>query len=170
MNGGALGSSAVELRAVCWPQTRPEDFPNSEAQRTRPGQQERRRIESHPPQAGGRGFEPRHTDSESAVLPLDEPPRIRADQLSSGPGRTQSPLFLLSPSNPQEVSLLASTLDLHVSEGVDAEHRPRGPGLAAQAFSQRFESSSPSRRTPPASIACSRRGLVALTSKRGASR
>jgi hypothetical protein len=25
-------------------------------------------------QAGGRGFEPRHTDPESAVLPLDEPP------------------------------------------------------------------------------------------------
>ena len=24
--------------------------------------------------AGGRGFEPRHTDPESAVLPLDEPP------------------------------------------------------------------------------------------------
>lgn len=27
-------------------------------------------------QAGGRGFEPRHTDPESAVLPLDEPPVI----------------------------------------------------------------------------------------------
>ena len=24
--------------------------------------------------AGGKGFEPLHTDSESAVLPLDEPP------------------------------------------------------------------------------------------------
>ena len=28
-------------------------------------------------QAGGRGFEPRHTDPESAVLPLDEPPTER---------------------------------------------------------------------------------------------
>ncbi len=27
--------------------------------------------------AGGRGFEPRLTDSESAVLPLDEPPNVR---------------------------------------------------------------------------------------------
>ena len=27
-------------------------------------------------QAGGRGFEPRHTDPESAVLPLDEPPAL----------------------------------------------------------------------------------------------
>ncbi len=26
--------------------------------------------------AGGRGFEPRHTDPESAVLPLDEPPNL----------------------------------------------------------------------------------------------
>ena len=29
-------------------------------------------------QAGGRGFEPPHTDPESAVLPLDEPPTIEA--------------------------------------------------------------------------------------------
>jgi hypothetical protein len=29
-------------------------------------------------QAGGRGFEPRHTDPESAVLPLDEPPVFTA--------------------------------------------------------------------------------------------
>ncbi len=28
--------------------------------------------------AGGRGFEPRLTDSESAVLPLDEPPKQMA--------------------------------------------------------------------------------------------
>jgi hypothetical protein len=27
--------------------------------------------------AGGEGFEPPHTDPESAVLPLDEPPAIR---------------------------------------------------------------------------------------------
>lgn len=28
--------------------------------------------------AGGEGFEPPHTDPESAVLPLDEPPKLRA--------------------------------------------------------------------------------------------
>ena len=28
--------------------------------------------------AGGKGFEPLHTDPESAVLPLDEPPVLRA--------------------------------------------------------------------------------------------
>jgi hypothetical protein len=27
-------------------------------------------------QAGGKGFEPLHTDPESAVLPLDEPPEF----------------------------------------------------------------------------------------------
>ena len=27
--------------------------------------------------AGDRGFEPRHTDPESAVLPLDEPPAMK---------------------------------------------------------------------------------------------
>ena len=35
--------------------------------------------------AGGRGFEPRHTDSESAVLPLDEPPeRLHSNMPSFG--------------------------------------------------------------------------------------
>lgn len=28
-------------------------------------------------EAGGKGFEPLHTDSESAVLPLDEPPMLQ---------------------------------------------------------------------------------------------
>ena len=34
--------------------------------------------------AGGEGFEPPHTDSESAVLPLDEPPMLRIGILPSG--------------------------------------------------------------------------------------
>ncbi len=33
--------------------------------------------------AGGKGFEPLHTDPESAVLPLDEPPVINGENFTT---------------------------------------------------------------------------------------
>ncbi len=38
--------------------------------------EKRRIISSRYKMAGGEGVEPPHTDSESAVLPLDEPPKL----------------------------------------------------------------------------------------------